>query len=218
MTEARDTLSQGLVTLGLVSDDETVTKLERFADLLLRWNRTYNLTAIREASEVLTHHLLDSAALVPMIERCAPEARRLLDVGSGGGLPAVPTALLRSDLEVHAVDTVKKKATFLQQAQIELGLRNFRAHHARVENLKLPAFDVITSRAFASLADFTIWTEHLLAPSGVWLAMKGTLPDEEIAALPDFVSIRDILPLVVPGLDESRHLIVLERNGRCGHS
>lgn len=215
MTTREEMLIRGLEGLGLPSQERTVLLLGRFADLLLRWNRTYNLTAIREESEVVTHHLLDSAALVPMIGKIAPEAQTLLDVGSGGGLPAVPTALLRPDLSVHAVDTVKKKVTFLQQAQIELGLKNFRAHHARVENLRLSPFDVITSRAFASLADFTSLTEHLLKPSGVWLAMKGVVPEEEMAALPDFVRVREILPMTVPGLHESRHLIVMERNERC---
>jgi 16S rRNA (guanine527-N7)-methyltransferase len=218
MTTREEMLIRGLEGLGLPSQERTVLLLGRFADLLLRWNRTYNLTAIREESEVVTHHLLDSAALVPMIGKIAPEAQTLLDVGSGGGLPAVPTALLRPDLSVHAVDTVKKKVTFLQQAQIELGLKNFRAHHARVENLRLSPFDVITSRAFASLADFTSLTEHLLKPSGVWLAMKGVVPEEEMAALPDFVRVREILPMTVPGLHESRHLIVMERNERCGLS
>ncbi len=218
MTTREEMLICGLEGLGLPSQERTVLLLGRFADLLLRWNRTYNLTAIREESEVVTHHLLDSAALVPMIGKIAPEAQTLLDVGSGGGLPAVPTALLRPDLSVHAVDTVKKKVTFLQQAQIELGLKNFRAHHARVENLRLSPFDVITSRAFASLADFTSLTEHLLKPSGVWLAMKGVVPEEEMAALPDFVRVREILPMTVPGLHESRHLIVMERNERCGLS
>ena len=216
MTAREEMLARGLEGLGLPSDERTVTLLGRFAALLLRWNRTYNLTAIREESEVVTHHLLDSAALVPMIAKIAPEAKTLLDVGSGGGLPAVPTALLRPDLSVHAVDTVKKKVTFL--AQIELGLKNFRAHHARVENLRLSPFDVITSRAFASLADFTSLTEHLLKPSGVWLAMKGGVPEEEMAALPDFVRVREILPMTVPGLHESRHLIVMGRNERCGLS
>lgn len=218
MSAREEMLARGLEGLGLPSEERTVLLLGRFADLLLRWNRTYNLTAIREESEVVTHHLLDSAALVPMIGKIAPEAQTLLDVGSGGGLPAVPTALLRPDLSVHAVDTVKKKVTFLQQAQIELGLKNFRAHHARVENLRLSPFDVITSRAFASLADFTSLTEHLLKPSGVWLAMKGVVPEEEMAALPDFVRVREILPMTVPGLHESRHLIVMERNERCGLS
>lgn len=218
MTAREEMLARGLEGLGLPSDERTVTLLGRFAALLLRWNRTYNLTAIREESEVVTHHLLDSAALVPMIAKIAPEAKTLLDVGSGGGLPAVPTALLRPDLSVHAVDTVKKKVTFLQQAQIELGLKNFRAHHARVENLRLSPFDVITSRAFASLADFTSLTEHLLKPSGVWLAMKGGVPEEEMAALPDFVRVQEILPMTVPGLHESRHLIVMGRNERCGLS
>jgi len=218
MTAREEMLARGLEGLGLPSDERTVTLLGCFADLLLRWNRTYNLTAIREESEVVTHHLLDSAALVPMIAKIAPKAKTLLDVGSGGGLPAVPTALLRPDLSVHAVDTVKKKVTFLQQAQIELGLKNFRAHHARVENLRLSPFDVITSRAFASLADFTSLTEHLLKPSGLWFAMKGVVPEEEIAALPGFVRVREILPMTVPGLHESRHLIVMERNEGCGLS
>lgn len=215
MTFSAETLKSGLTALDLPADERTLDRLTRFAALLLRWNKTYNLTAIRDESEVLTHHLLDSAALVPMFRRWAPEAQRVLDVGSGGGLPAIPTAVLREDLAVHAVDTVKKKATFLQQVQIELGLRNFRAHHARVESLQLPAFDVISSRAFASLKDFTTLTEHLLAPSGLWFAMKGVVPEQELAELPSFTKVRAILPLTVPGLPESRHLIILERNGCC---
>lgn len=125
MTAREEMLARGLEGLGLPSDERTVTLLGRFADLLLRWNRTYNLTAIREESEVVTHHLLDSAALVPMIAKIAPEAETLLDVGSGGGLPAVPTALLRPDLSVHAVDTVKKKSPFCSRRRLSWASRTF---------------------------------------------------------------------------------------------
>lgn len=210
MTETiqRAALAAGLAALGLPSEPDILDKFERYAALLLKWNRVYNLTAIRSADEVLTHHLLDAAAMVPLIAKYAPEARTVLDVGSGGGLPAVPIALLRPELSVRAVDAVGKKTAFINQAAIELGLKNLRADHIRVEKMK-GAFDVITSRAFSSLGDFTMLSRGLLAPGGCWLAMKGALVDNEAAELPQGVVVTDVAPLHVPNLGEERHLYVL---------
>ena len=176
--------------------------------LLLKWNKVYNLTAIRRPEEVLTHHLLDSAALAPALGKFAPDADAVLDVGCGGGLPSVPLALLLPQVTVTGVDAVGKKAAFVNQAAIELGLKNLSARHARIEKVS-GAWGVITSRAFASLVDFTRLTRHLLAPGGRWLAMKGVVPEDEITALPEGIKVHHIEKLVVPGLDEERHLIVL---------
>jgi 16S rRNA (guanine527-N7)-methyltransferase len=184
--------------------------LSRFGELLARWNRVYNLTAIRAGERMLTHHLLDSLSLVPPLRAVgAQQSRRpvrVLDVGSGGGLPGIPLAIACPQVEVTLVDTVQKKTAFLTQAALELHLTNVRVLHARVENLT-GQFDVITSRAFAALADFVAWTRHLLAPGGCWLAMKGRLDPTELAALPPSVSVVASLPLQVPGLAEERHLL-----------
>lgn len=201
----RKTLAEGLSALGVRSDESALDAFAGYAELLLKWNRVYNLTAIRRPEEVLTHHLLDSAALVPRIDA---DATRILDVGCGGGLPSVPIAILRPDLQVTGIDAVGKKAAFVNQAAIELSLRNLHAVHGRVERLK-GAWELITSRAFASLADFIALTRPLLAPGGRWLAMKGVIPDDEIAALPAGVAVERIEPMTVPGLAERRHLIVL---------
>lgn len=207
MTEVidRKLLAEGLRALGLRNDQGTVAAFAGYAELLLKWNRVYNLTAIRRPEEVLTHHLLDSAALVPNI---ASGCSNILDVGCGGGLPSVPVAILRPELQVTGIDAVGKKAAFVNQVAIELGLRNLRVHHGRVERLD-GQWDLITSRAFASLADFVSLTRSLLAPEGRWLAMKGVVPQEEIAALPAGVHVEAIVPMRVPGLDEKRNLIVL---------
>ncbi|WP_337787422.1 16S rRNA (guanine(527)-N(7))-methyltransferase RsmG, partial [Sutterella wadsworthensis] len=165
-------------------------------------------TAIRNPEEVLTHHLLDSATLVPALQRFVPGVDAVLDVGCGGGLPSVPLALLLPHVSVMGVDAVGKKAAFVNQAAIELGLKNLTARHARVERM-VGTWKAITSRAFASLADFTHLTMHLLASDGRWLAMKGVVPEDEIAALPSNVKVLAIEKLVVPGLEEERHLIVL---------
>lgn len=203
-----DLLRTGLADLGLEHDDRVVDALARYAELLLKWNRVYNLTAIRRPEEVLTHHLLDSAALSPLIDRFAPGAETLLDVGCGGGLPAVPTAVLRSALQVTGIDAVGKKAAFVNQAAIELGLRNLRAVHGRVEKLR-GVWDVVASRAFASLTDFVTLTRPLVAPGGRWLAMKGVMPDAEIRALPAWVHVEAVERMTVPGLGEDRHLVVI---------
>lgn len=202
MTDSQ--LATGLAALGLDLPAAAQEKLLAYRDLLLKWNRTYNLTALRDPEQAISHHLLDSLAILPWVK-----AGSLLDVGSGGGLPGIPLAIARPDLQVTLVDAVQKKATFLQQAAIELGLPNVRAVHARVEILA-GQFGQITSRAFSDLAEFTRLTRHLLAPEGRWLAMKGVRPADEMAALPAGISIAAIEPLAVPGLDAERHLIILK--------
>lgn len=207
----RSGLAAGLEAEGLSVDEKVLDAFSGYAELLLKWNRVYNLTAIRRPEEVLTHHLLDSASLVPLLTRVAPEAQNLLDVGCGGGLPSVPVAILRPDLKVTGVDAVGKKAAFVNQTAIELGLRNLRALHSRVEKLK-GQWDIITCRAFSSLGDFVLLTRPLLAPGGRWLAMKGAKTEEEIALLPADITVESVEPIEVPGLGEARHLIVLSNS------
>lgn len=185
--------------------------LVTFCETLLKWNATYNLTTITDALSVLTLHVADSLTLVPKVKEFAPAAKRVLDVGSGGGLPVVPLAVMRPDLSVSAVDTVKKKAVFLRQAGVMCRLRNFTVYNDRVEKLSVPPFDVITSRAFASLKDMTSWTEHLLAENGVWLAMKGKLTEDEMAGLDRQKYEVSPVPLSVPGAEVERHLVVIRR-------
>lgn len=186
--------------------------LVTFCETLLKWNATYNLTTITDASSVLTLHVADSLTLVPKVKEFASAAKRVLDVGSGGGLPVVPLAVMRPDLSVSAVDTVKKKAVFLRQAGVMCRLRNFTVYNDRVEKLSLTPFDVITSRAFASLKDMTSWTEHLLAENGVWLAMKGKLTEDEMAGLDRQKYEVSPVPLSVPGAEVERHLVVIRRH------
>ncbi len=198
------TLASGLGELGLDLPEEVQEQLLAFRDLLLKWNKTYNLTALRDPEQAISHHLLDSLAILPYVDDGA-----LLDVGSGGGLPGIPLAIARPHLSVRMVDTVQKKATFLQQAAIQLDLKNVAVDHARVEELT-SQYAQISSRAFAELKLFVELTRHLLAPGGRWLAMKGVRPDAEIAALPADVVVDRIVPLSVPGLDAERHLIILK--------
>ncbi|OJU91916.1 MAG: 16S rRNA (guanine(527)-N(7))-methyltransferase RsmG [Burkholderiales bacterium 66-5] len=206
----RGLLLDGLGALELQLDDHQIDRLLEFLALLQRWNRVYNLTAVREPRQMLTHHLLDSLAAVPPLRRYLVEqggaCARLLDVGSGGGLPGVVFAVCQPGLEIVCVDAVAKKAAFVQQAAASLQLRNLRGMHARVQELQGP-FDVVSSRAFASLADFTAWSRHLLAPGGVWLAMKGKPPDDEMAALPAGVAVFHVEPLRVPQLDAERCIV-----------
>ncbi len=197
-------LTAGLAELGLDLSAEQQDRLLAFRDLLLKWNKTYNLTALRDPAQAISHHLLDSLAILPHIG-----TGPLLDVGSGGGLPGIPLAIAQPALAVTMVDTVQKKASFLQQAAIQLGLKNVTAHHARVEQMA-GQYPQISSRAFAELRLFTDLTRHLLAPGGRWLAMKGVSPDDEMAALPADIVVEQIIPLHVPGLDAERHLIILK--------
>lgn len=201
----RKILADGMAALAVELPVGATDKLLSYLDLLLKWNRTYNLTALRDPAQGVTHHLLDSLAILPWVGE-AP----LLDVGSGGGLPGIPLAIAHPQLAVSLVDTVQKKVSFLQQAAIELELPNVRALHARVEELP-GSYGQISSRAFAELRDFVGLTRHLLAPGGRWLAMKGVRPDEEMAALPPDVEVEAIHALAVPGLDAERHLIIMKK-------
>lgn len=200
----RAALDAGLASLGVDLTVPARDALLAFRDLLLKWNRTYNLTAIRDPEQALAHHILDSLAILPWVGE-----EPLLDVGSGGGLPGIPLAIARPALAVTLIDAVDKKASFQRQAAIELGLGNVAALHGRVEALS-GSFAQIVSRAFSDLAAFVGVTRHLLAPGGRWLAMKGLHPVAEMAALPSGVVVDAVHPLTVPGLDAERHLIVLK--------
>ena len=206
-----EVLTDGLERLGLTLDADQVDQLLAYLALLQKWNQVYNLTAVRNPAEMLTHHLLDSLAAVgPLRRHTGGRPLRLLDVGSGGGLPGVVIAITCPELDVSCLDTVGKKAAFIQQAAATLKRPNLRGVHARVETLGAEqgaGFDVITSRAFASLADFTAWSRAALKPGGVWMAMKGKHPAEEIASLPPDVAVFHVEPLAVPGLDAERCIV-----------
>jgi 16S rRNA (guanine527-N7)-methyltransferase len=196
---AVDELRQGVHALGLHLADGQINRLLDFLALLQKWNKVYNLTAVRDPQDMLTHHLLDSlAAVAPLCRHVQGQggAARLLDVGSGGGLPGVVFAICCPEIDVSCVDTV---AAALQ-------LPNLHGIHARVETLAGP-FDVVSCRAFASLADFTTWSREALAPTGVWLAMKGRHPQDEIDALPAGVQVFHVEPLAVPGLQAERCIV-----------
>jgi 16S rRNA (guanine527-N7)-methyltransferase len=186
-----------------------IAALENYVALLQRWNATYNLTAVRDPAQMRIQHVADCLAVIPPLRRWRAEhaARRVLDVGSGAGLPAVVIAALEPDLEVVSVDAVGKKAAFVRQVAGELNLPNLRAEHARVEQLRLGTFELVTSRAFSSLADFVRLTRPHLAEGGVWMAMKGKRPDDEMAALPPEAAVFHVEQLDVPGLDAERCLV-----------
>jgi 16S rRNA (guanine527-N7)-methyltransferase len=200
-------LQQGLAALGLDLSPALQEKLLAYAALLYKWNKTYNLTALREPALAVSHHLLDSLALLPYLK-----AGTLLDVGSGGGLPGVPLAMVCPDLRVTLLDSNSKKTAFLLQASIELDLPNIAVHCGRVEQYR-PAeqFSAITARAFSELADFVGRSQHLLSAEGTWLAMKGLWPYEEVARLPDDVLVKAVHKLAVPGVKGERHLVVMCR-------
>lgn len=202
-------LQQGIDELGMASHPITVARLLQFVELIRKWNRVYNLTAITDPAQMVTSHVLDSLAL----QRFLPTGA-MLDVGSGAGLPGLPLAIANPALLVTSVDAVDKKIVFQRQVTAELALTNVEVIHGRVEALgaHLQPFMTIVARAFASLADFTNLTRALLAPGGRWYAMKGAVPEQELAALPESVQLVAIHPLDVPGLGAARHLIVLEKS------
>ncbi len=273
-SDLKPALLAGLRELGLNLSDGQVDQLLAYQDLIAKWNKVYNLTAVRDPQEMLTHHLLDSLAAIPPLLRqmegqqpgftltssggacesdgCVTPAKagvhvdraevssvavdsrfrgsdrdlsggawgqqplRLLDVGSGGGLPGVVIAITCPQIEVHCVDTVLKKATFIQQVAASLKLPNLRGIHARVESLKAEegdAYDVVCSRAFASLVDFTTWSRSALRTGAVWMAMKGKYPADELAALPPDILVFHVEQLVVPGLDAERCIVWMRRTG-----
>lgn len=209
MTQAAE-FRDALAVMGLHLPDQRQSRLLAFVALLQKWNRTYNLTAIREPERMVTHHLLDALAVLPHLSSRA--GLRVLDVGAGGGVPGIPLALARPDWRVELVDTSHKKVAFLTQAAIELALRNVAAHATRVEDF-VPAapFDVVISRAFSDLATFATASARHLAPHGILVAMKGVHPDEELAELPPAFVVTAKPALTVPGLDAARHLIVMQR-------
>jgi 16S rRNA (guanine527-N7)-methyltransferase len=199
-------LKAGIAALGLALPEGAEAKLLAYLALLDKWNRVYNLTAVRDAERMVSHHLLDSLAAVPFFQ-----GEAVLDVGSGGGLPGIPLAIARPELQVTLIDSIAKKTAFLLQAKAELGLKNLQVVTGRVEDYRPEArFDVITSRAFSDLKEFVTLTRNLLKPAGRWLAMKGLYPNEEIAGLPLDVKVSADHALVVPGLEATRHLIVVE--------
>jgi 16S rRNA (guanine527-N7)-methyltransferase len=206
-------LEAGLRALGLDLSEVQVDQLLTYQDLIAKWNRVYNLTAVRDPQEMLTHHLLDSlAAVAPLLRQTGGQPIRLLDVGSGGGLPGVVIAITCPQVKVDCVDTVLKKATFIQQVAASLKLSNLRGIHARVESMKVEeggGYDVVCSRAFASLLDFTAWSRAALKPGAVWMAMKGKHPSDELTALPANVSVFHVEQLVVPGLEAERCIVWL---------
>ena len=205
----RARLSEGAAALGVTLSDEQRGQLLDYLALLGKWNKVYNLTAVRDPAEMLTHHLLDSLSIIaPLRRHTRGQPTRLLDVGSGGGLPGVVIAICCPEIQVSCVDAVAKKAAFVQQVAVVLRLPNLRGVHARVEAVQ-DKFDVITSRAFASLADFTEWSAPALAEGAVWLAMKGKRPDDEIAALPPGVEVFHVEQLQMPGLGAERCLLWL---------
>ena len=200
-------LRAGSQALGLSLSAEQQQRLLDYMALIQKWTKVYNLTAVRDPAEMLTHHLLDSlTAVAPLTRHTQGQPTRLLDVGSGGGLPGVVLAICMPELSVTCVDTVAKKAAFVQQVAVSLKLPNLRGLHARVESLTDP-YQVICSRAFASLPDFVTWSRLALAEGGVWMAMKGKHPQDEIDALPADVKVFHVEPLTVPGLDVERCMV-----------
>ena len=207
-SELLPALQAGLEALDLPAVAATQDMLVRYMGLLTKWNHHFNLTAVREPRQMLTQHLLDCLAVIaPLDARLGQAPARLLDVGSGAGLPGVILAIMRPGWQVCCVDAVAKKARFVQQVAAELGLSNLRAEHARVEQLALPPFDLIICRAFASLSDFVALTQASLARGGCWMAMKGQLPTDELEALPIDVEVFHVEQLKVPNLAARRCLI-----------
>ena len=198
-------LQQGIAALGLSIAEPVQRKLLDYILLLDKWNKVYSLTAVREPERMIGLHLLDCLAMLPYVK-----ASRLLDVGSGGGMPGIILAICHPEWQVIMIDSNSKKTGFLQQAAISLQLGNVTVVTSRVEQYQ-PAqlFDVITSRAFADLGDFVAWSQHLLAPGGCYAAMKGVYPQDEVARLPVGFVVSDVVPLQVPGLDAERHLLTI---------
>lgn len=205
-------LAEGAKALQIALSDAQLAQLMDYLALLSKWNAVYNLTALRDPRQMVTHHLLDSLTVVPAFAG----AKNVLDVGAGGGLPGIVLAIARPDMRVSMVDTVHKKTAFLTQAKAELGLTNVTVYTSRVEQLKVPQkFDVITSRAFAELNDFVTWSGHLLEEGGRFIALKGVMPNEEIARLPAGWKVGKVESLTVPGLDAERHLVFIEAGGQA---
>lgn len=214
---AATAISQAASQMGVDLTPAQLEQLQRYLALVQKWNKVYNLTALRDPADMLTHHLFDSLSAIAPLQRQLAQmgvpvtGAKLLDVGSGAGLPGVVMAICCPGLSVSCVDTVGKKAAFVQQVALELRLPNLRGVHARVESLT-DKFEIISSRAFASLVDFTTWSRAALAEGGVWLAMKGKHPADEIAALPTDVAVFHVEQLTVPALDAERCIVWLNKS------
>lgn len=195
-------LAQGIANMGLAVSDEAQQKLLAYLALLQKWNKVYNLTAVRDPLEMVTLHLLDSLSVLPYVN-----SKNILDVGSGGGLPGIVLAICKPELQVTTIDTVQKKVIFMRQVKGELGLDNLTPVHARVENFKPgQPFEIVISRAFSEIALFVQLTKHLIAENGQWLAMKGIMPADELEGLP--LKPAQVIALKVAGLDAERHLLI----------
>jgi 16S rRNA (guanine527-N7)-methyltransferase len=204
-----DLLFERVQMLPLQLGQQQFEKLLDYLALLHKWNSVYNLTAVREPEAMVTQHLLDSLAVVPAFHG----AKNVLDVGSGGGLPGIVLALALPEMHISLIDTVQKKTAFLSQVKAELKLSNVSVHTGRVESLRdVELFDVITSRAFASLVDMVNLSGHLVAPGGQFIAMKGMVPQDEIEELPDEWVVKEIRAIKVPGMKAERHLVFIQRN------
>jgi 16S rRNA (guanine527-N7)-methyltransferase len=202
-------LAAGLSALELDADIGARAKLAQYVSLLDKWNRTHNLTAIRDPEQMVTHHLLDSLAVLAHLP--GQERLRVLDIGSGGGLPGIPLAIAKRDWRVVLLDSNHKKAVFLRQAVIELDLANVEVCAERVQDYEpYLLFDVVISRAFSDLATFATLGRRMVAPGGRLVAMKGLFPHEELAQLPSDVVITEVPAIHVPGLDVQRHLVIME--------
>lgn len=207
-TDLEEHVKRGLTSLKIESTQGAVDKLVRYLGLLLKWNKVYNLTAIREPGRMVSHHILDSAAILPRLP-----LNNALDVGTGPGLPGIPLAILRPACNVTLLDVIQKKTAFLRQAVSELDLRNADVVCERVESWNTDRrFPLITSRAFSELADFVCATEHLLEQGGRFAAMKGVYPQDEIDRLPPRFRVESVTELHVPGIDAQRHLVMIGRS------
>lgn len=205
MREFYDQLQDGMKNLGLSPHPNGIAKLLDYLSLMVKWNKTYNLTAIREPEKMLTHHLLDSLSVVPHLQ-----GEAIIDIGSGAGLPGIPIALSKPETHVTMLDSNQKKTTFIRQACIQLTLNNASVTSERAENWKPEKnYDVVISRAFSDLATFIQVAGHLCLSGGRMYAMKGTYPHDEISQIPASVNVEQIIPLAVPGLEAERHLVVM---------
>ena len=200
-------ITEGAAAMGLELPRDAIARLAAYLELVEKWNRVHNLTAVREPAQMVTLHVLDSLSILPHVSN----ATSLVDVGTGAGLPGIPLAIARPALRVTLLDSSHKKCAFLQQAKTELGLANVEVVCDRVENWKpVERFDVVVSRAFSDLADFVEQAKHVLAPGGRLMAMKGVYPFEEIARMPATHRVAQVLELRVPQLDASRHVVFVE--------
>jgi len=202
-------LNEGIAEMQLGVSPAQQAQLMDYLGLMFKWNSVYNLTSLRDPMQMVTHHLLDSLAAVPAFT----DARNVLDVGSGGGLPGIVLSIVRPNMKVSMIDTVHKKTAFLTQVKAELGLANVTVYTMKVQELEVSdKFDVITSRAFADLSDFINWSAHLLAEGGRYIALKGVAPEEERQRVPADWKVTGLQPLEVPKLGAERHLVFIERS------